>query len=178
MNKIVKVISSKTDDQDRRLVKSLGWGDDDVQENITASSFGDDSHPVKDMIAIYSDTTDIGEPVIIGYVNKDQISKVGEKRIFSTDADGVLSFALHLKNDGTAEFGGDADFMVRYNELETGFNALKSDLNTFISTFNAHVHPFVGLAVGVPGITTPTTTAGSPSSADISGEKINEIKTL
>ena len=178
MNKIVKIISSKVDDRKRRLIKSLGWGSDDVQEVLNVSDFGDDSHPVENMVAIYAETTDIGNPVVIGYINKNQISDVGEKRIFSTDSDGNVVFALHLKNDGTAEFGGDSDFLVRYNELESGFNQLKSDFNDLVVKYNAHVHPFVGLAVGVPGVTTPTTTSGTPSTASIANAKIDEIKTL
>jgi len=178
MNKIVKIISSKIDDQKRRLVKSLGWGNDDVQETQVATAFGDDSHPVEKLVAIYAPTSDIGNPVIIGYINKNQIAEVGEKRIFSTDADGNAVFAIHLKNDGTAEIGGNTRTMVRYQELEIAFNQLKSDFNAHVSAYNSHIHPYIGLVVGVPGATTPTPSASSPSSADISGAEITEIKTL
>ena len=122
-------------------------------------------------------TSEIGNEVIIGYIHKSQISEPGEIRIFSTDDNGDDQISLHLKKDGTAEFGGDSDFMVRYSALETAFNELKSDFNSLVAKHNTHVHPFVGLAVGVPGFTTPTTTTETPSIADISGAKIDEIKT-
>ena len=159
MNKIIKVISSQIDSTGRRLIKSLGWGADDVQETLNVAPFGDDSCPVKDMVAIYATTSDIGNPVVIGYVNKNQI---------------------HLKNDGTAEFGGNTDFMVRYSELEVGFNALKSDFNSLVTSYNSHIHITTATvsATAVPGIIAPTPSTGTPSTADISGSKIDEIKTI
>jgi hypothetical protein len=180
MNKIIKVISSQIDETGRRLIKSLGWGADDVQETLNVAPFGDDSCPVKDMVAIYATTSDIGNPVVIGYVNKNQIADVGEKRIFSTNADGVEQIALHLKNDGTAEFGGNTDFMVRYSELEVGFNALKSDFNSLVTSYNSHIHITTATvsATAVPGVIAPTPSTGTPSTADISGSKIDEIKTI
>ena len=136
-----------------------------------ASSFGDDSAPLKNMTAIFADTSNIGEPVIIGYLNKNQIATEGEKRIFSVDpATGNLSFAIHLRTDGTCEIGGNIDFMVRYSALETAFNQLKNDFNTHNHTTTATVGDSA-----IPGVITPPTTT---SNADISGAKIEEIKTI
>jgi len=136
-----------------------------------AAPFGDDSAPLENMSAIFADTSNIGEPVIIGYLNKNQIATEGEKRIFSLDPDtGNISFAVHLRTDGTCEIGGDTDFMVRYSALETAFNELKDKFNTHIHTTTGTVGP-----TAVPGVITPPTTQ---SNADISGAKIEEIKTL
>ena len=178
MNKITKVISTQEDAEIRRLIKVLGLGTDDVQEVFQAAPYGDDSNPIKNMVAVMSETNDSGESVIVGYINKNQIAKAGEKRIFSTDSNGNVKMSLYLKNDGNAEFGGNSDNLVRFSPLDSGYLALRSDLNAFISVFNAHIHPFIGLAVGVPGATTPTATPGAPSSASISGAKIDEIKSL
>jgi len=178
MNRFVKIISTKADDIGRRLVKSLGWGKDDVQETKVASSFGDDSNPVENMVAVYSPTSDIGNPVIIGYINKNQIADIGEKRIFSTDSDGNVVFAIHLKNDGTAEIGGNSDFLVRFNELESGFNQIKSDLNDLVSAFNSHMHATAATGPPVPPTPIPSQIPATPSTASISGAKIEEIKTL
>jgi len=175
MMNIVKVISTKLDDQSRRLIKYLRMGKSDVRESLQASPYGTDSNPIADMVAVYAPTLQNGKPVIIGYVNKNQIADVGEHRIFSTDADGLVKMFIHLKNDGTAEFGGDAKNMVRFQELETGFNQLKSDFNSFITTFNIHLH--AGVTPGI-GTTASPITPGTPSAADISGAKIDEIKTL
>ncbi len=161
-----------------RFVKFLRMGKSDVQECRQAAPFGVDSAPTKDMAAIYAKTGEVGKPVIIGYINKNQIADVGENRLFSTDADGNVQFYVHMKNDGTAEVGGDSDNMVRYSELESAFNELRGDLNNLISAYNSHVHPFVGLAAGTAGATSPTGSSGTPSNADITPSKIQEIKTL
>ena len=67
------------------------------------------------------------------------------------------------------------DFAVRYNELESAYNQLKSDHDDLVQAFNTHVH-----ATAAPGAPSPPTpAAGIPASAstgDISGAKINEIK--
>ena len=134
--------------------------------------FGEDSHPLKDMIAVYAGTAEVGDNVIIGYFNENQLAAEGEKRMFSLKPDGTLSFAIHLKNDGTCKIGGDADNAVRYSALETAFNKLKTDLNNFITSYNTHIH-----TDSVFGPTTATPAQATPSSADITPAKINEIKT-
>ena len=176
MNSISKVISTQEDSEIRRLVKVLGLGSDDVQEVLQVAPYGDDSNPIKDMIAVYSQTNDSGESVIIGYVNKNQIADVGEKRIFSTDADGNVVMALHLKNDGTAEFGGNADNLVRYIQTAASINELKSDLNSLKNVFSAWVTvPSDGGAALKLALAAYFAT---PIAQDISGAKIDEIKTL
>ena len=176
MNKIVKIISSKIDDKTRRLIKSLGWGNDDVQETQTATAFGDDSHPVAKMVAIYAETTDIGNPVIIGYINKNQIADVGEKRIFSTDAEGNPVFAIHLKNDGTAEIGGNTDNLVRYEQTAASINEIKDDINNLKNLLSTWVPVPNDGGAALKAILSgyfPT-----PIIENISGAKIDEIKTL
>jgi hypothetical protein len=174
---VVKTISTSVKNA-VRFVKFLRMGKSDVQECRQIAPYGMDSNPIENMVAIYSKTGEDGKNVIIGYVNKNQIADVGENRIFSTDSDGNVQFFLHLKNDGTAEFGGDSRTMVRYQELESAFNQLKSDFNAHVAAYNSHIHPFVGVASGAPSSTTPTASSVNPSSADISGAEIQEIKTL
>lgn len=176
MNLVTVISTSIT--TGRRLIKLLRFGKNDVQEVREITPFGYDGNPPEGMTALYGATSEKGKAVIVGYINTNQSVEIGETKIYSTDADLAEQMYLHLKNDGTAEFGGDSDFMVRYSELETAFNQLKSDFNTLVSTYNSHTHPFVGLAVGVPGSTAPTASSGSSSTADITGAKIEEIKTL
>lgn len=176
---LTKVISTRIQSA-RRLVKFLRYGRSDVQECAESVPFGIDSNPVKDMIAVYAPTGEDGKNVIIGYINKQQLADVGETRLFSTDSDGELKFFIHLKNDGTCDVGGDTDNMVRYSELESAFNQLRSDLNDLITAYNAHIHVTTATigASTTPGVIAPTTSTGTPSSADISGAKIDEIKTI
>lgn len=142
---------------------------------MQAGAYGTDAQPIKDAVAVYAQTGVKGKTVIIGYINKNAVADVGEHRLFSTDADGAVQFYIHLKNDGTCDIGGSANHMTRYEELETAFNELKSDFNTHVNNYNTHVHP--GVLAG-PASTAVTVSVSTPSQADISGAKIDEIKTL
>lgn len=171
---LTRVISTQLDNLNRRLIKVLRFGRSDVQTPFQALPHGLDSNPVKDWLAVYSETTEKGKPVIIGYINPDQLAEAGGTRIYSTDSDGAVQFAIYLRADGTCEVGGDTDNMVRYSELETAFNTLRDDFNNFVNlTYNLHQHPTAG--VGAPS---PPTVTGQQSNADISGAKIDEVKTL
>jgi len=172
---LVKVLSTSIDDFSRRVVKFLRLGKSDVQTALEAAPYGVDSNPVADMVAVYAPTGEKGKTVIVGYINKLQLSAPGETRLYSTDANGELQTFLWLKADGTMELAGNTDNMVRYSELETAFNQLKSDFNTFVTTYNSHVHTGVTTGGGSSG-TTPAT--GTSSSADITPAKIEQIKTL
>jgi len=77
------------------------------------------------------------------------------------------------------------DFMARFNELKTGFDQLKSDFNTLVTTYSTHTH-LVNVTVNniLPGPSTasgtgaavPTTSPGTPSTASIDAAKIDEIE--
>jgi len=176
---VVKLISNSYDSIGRLLSKFQRMGKNDIQEVVTVGPFGVDSRAVKDMVAIHAQTGVSGESVVIGFINKNCIAEIGEHRIFSTDSDGVLSTYIHLKNDGTMAIGGNADFMVRYSELESAFNELKSDHNTLAQKWDSFCSSY---APGSPStVGTPPTLAASTvgqSTADIAGAKIEEIKTL
>lgn len=172
---VVKLISNSFDSLGRLLSKFQRMGKDDIQETLTVSPYGFESRAIKDMVAIHCQTGVSGESVIIGFINKDCLSEVGESRIFSTDENGLLKTFIHLKANGDIHFGGDAGNLTRYQELETGFNQLKSDFNTLITLFNSHVHS--GVTTG-PGASGPSPTPGTQTTASISGAKINEFKTL
>lgn len=169
----VKVLKSRVKDN-FRLIKFLRKGKSDNRECKVIAPHGIDSHPVGDMIALYAETSVNGKNVIIGYISKNAIADIGELRMYSTDSDGVEQNYIYLKNDGDIEVGGNADNMVRFSQLESAFNQLKGDLNSFITVFNTHVHS--GVTTG-PGSTGSSPTPGTSSAADISGAKIDEVKT-
>lgn len=128
--------------------------------------FGEDSCPLPNMIAIYCKTSNIAEPVVIGYLNKNQVAASGEKRIYSLRPDGTLSFYAWLHNDGTMELGGTADNLTRYTPLAEGL----TNQDTLINTELGKIAVAIGALGGtyVPGnITT-----------DISASKIEEVKCL
>lgn len=172
-----KVVSTDFGNLVRRVIKVIVNGRADVRTAREVAPYGVDSNPVAGMIAVYSPTAVKGKAVIIGYLNVNQLADVGEFRAYSTDAGGNLKMYTWLKNDGTMEIGGDAGNLTRFQELETGFNALKDDLNDLVNAFNSHMHATA--ATGPPVTPTPGTgIPATPSTASIAGAKINEIKTL
>jgi hypothetical protein len=173
----VKVISTELDNLQRRVVKVLRFGKSDVQTSDQVAPHGIDSNPIKDMIAVYAKTEQKGETVILGYLNRNVMAGIGETRIFSTNSSGTLQTFIWLKADGTIELGGANDFAVRFNELKSGFDQLKSDHNDLVTAFNAHMHATAG--TGPPSPPTPGSgIPATPSTANIDSAKIEEIKTL
>lgn len=147
----------------KRILKVQEFG---AKTAFDASDYGNDSRPLKDMTAIYARTSVNSEQVIIGYINTNQIAAEGEKRMFSQQLNGDISFAIHLKNDGTCEWGGAADNAVRFSPLKTGIDTKDTDINTELGK--------IATAIGSLGGTyTP-----APVSTDISASKIDEVKTL
>jgi len=178
MIKLVKLISTEFDSAKRRIIKYLRMGKQDVQTSPQTAPFGSDTNPPANMRAIYAKTGVKGDTFIIGFINKDMVAEVGENRQFSTDEDGNLIFEARMRNDGTYEIGGSVDNLARFSKLEDSFNELKGDLNNLISTFNSHIHITTAtVGVGPPGVIAPTTTIETPSIADISPAKIEELKT-
>lgn len=171
---LIKVISNAIESGFRKIkVRRLGSGD--IQTPRQAAPFGIDSAPRAGMVAVYSETGKRGKPVIVGYLNKSLLAQDGETRFYSVKANGDLSTFIWLNDDGTMQIGGSEKNMVRFQELETGFNQLKTDLNNLVSAYNAHVH--TGVTTG-PGSSGPTASQGTASTASIEDAKIDEIKTL
>lgn len=103
--------------------------------------------------------------VTIGGVNQDILPDTdrGERRIYSVSSDGATIKAIaKFKNDGVLELNGASSFAVKFEELETAFNTLKSE-------YNLHNHP-----TAPTGPVTPPSNA--PSAADITPAKSADVK--
>ena len=153
-----------------RIVKLLRYGRTDTQTANQIAPAGIDSGPVKDMIAIYSPTTKRGNKVIIGYISRNSIAEAGELRLYSQNDEGVEQGCVYLKNDGTLELLSDADNAIRYSEMKTAFDTLRDDLNSLVNLYNLHIHPTPS------GPSSVTVSLGTPSVADMTASKIDEIK--
>jgi len=155
------------------FVKLLRFGQNDVQTSYHLAPYGIESRPISDSDAVHAQTSERGQSVCLGYAYEADNTADGEIRIYSNN------IYLHFKNDGTAEFNGDADNMVRFSELKSGFDDLKSKVNNLITSFNTHTHVVPGVTSGPSSTTSAVTTSlETPTTADISGAKIKEIKTL
>jgi hypothetical protein len=164
--KISKVISTIIKNRSN-IVKVLRLGGSDVQTGYNIQPFGIDGNIPAGYRAIFAYTGNRGDKIIIGIINTKALAQVGELRLHSEKSDGSEAIAIYLKNDGTCEMGGASDNLVRYSKLEEAFNELKGKFNTFAESYSPGGPSTQGLPASI-----------EPSNADISGAKINEIKTL
>ena len=189
--KLSKIISTAIE-KSKLIIKILGYGSADVQTVYTIQPFGIDGNPVPGYRGIFADTSSKEDKILIGVLFENAMADIGELRLHSEDANGNEMASLHFKNtgeveliangsatliakdDGTIEINGNADNMVRYSELKTGFDQLKQDFNNFITIYNAHVHP--GVTSGSAS-TSPPPVSGSSSGASINASKIDNVKT-
>lgn len=163
-----------------RKITARFRGEMDVRTPYQIAPFGDDSNPVKDTEVVYLRTENMNDPgYIIGCRLKDPLAAVGEKRMFSTNAGGTEQTRVWLKADGKINLGGtgsgdNPNHAAQFEGLQTAFNQLRTDFNNHITAYNAHVHSGVTTGSGSTAITTP----GVPSTADITGAKIDKILVL
>lgn len=169
MMKFGKVISTKIETVKgvkKRLVKFLGLGKADFQEHIEFSPAGIDSNPIKDMVAVYGPTGENGKSAVLGYINRNQLAEAGEIRLYSQNSFGAVQFYIYVKKNGTVEFNGNADNLVRYTPLNTGLQNQATAINAELTKIAA------AIAAIVPGLYTPT-----PVQVNITQSKITEMKT-
>lgn len=102
----------------------------------------------------------------------------GEARIYARDGDGNIVSSVKCLSDGQVVINEGSNFAVRFNELETAFDQFKSDFNSFVnSTYNTHIHSTTAtIDSGPPGVIAPTTSTGTPTSADVSPAKIDDVR--
>ena len=105
------------------VAKVLGYGNTPLTAD-QASPFGIDSNPVQNMVAVYAETENVGDPVIIGYLIQNALTNPGETRLFSLNpVTGALSTYAWLRADGTMSLGGETNNLVRFAPLQSGINA-------------------------------------------------------
>jgi hypothetical protein len=136
---LVKTISTDFDKLKHRIVKFLRFGMNDHQTSKQAAPYGVDSNPIKDMIAVYSATSETGNSVILGYLNKDMVAEPGEIRLFSTETDGGLKAVVFLKKNGHIWLNGAADNLVRYNKLNQNIQAFAGSINAELVKINTAI---------------------------------------
>jgi hypothetical protein len=176
MMNLVKVYSTSVNSAKQRLVKILRFGRSDVQTPLLVAPFGQDSNPIKGMVAVYGKTTADGSTILIGFINKNSLAGVGEYRTFSTDADGQEKFYTWLKSDGTMEIGGDTNFAVKYNELKAEYDKTKNYITTLKSATGAVA---IALDALIPGTSAAFNAAmASQVVGDFSQTKNAKIKTI
>jgi len=157
---------SRVKEATAEFIKVLRYGKSDVQTIEPILPSGIDSKPLKDDLAVHSNTNDRSDSVCLGYIWKSELTQHGEIRIFSRDSDGAEKTYMYLKNDGTIEFAGTVDNLIRYAKLNTALQDFKTKINTELGKIAT------GIAAGGGSYTPLLTTI------DISLSKITEFKCL
>ena len=157
---LVKTISTQITNL-IRTIKVLRYGNDDTVTGMEAMPYGDDSNPIAGMDAVYLELSSRKNKVIVGYINKQQLADIGEKRIYSTDANGNVQFYIWLHADGTCEFNGNTNHLTQYEALATAFNELQTKFNNFAAAYT----PGSPTSVGTPPVI-------AQSTADITQAKL------
>mgnify|MGYP003442314731 CR=1 FL=1 len=163
--KIVMITLSKLKgvaiEQGQRILKVMQYGPKTANE---CGPFGLDSSPLENYTAIYAETANAGESLIIGYIQKNQIAQQGEARLFSLDSNGLLKAEIFCKADGTIILNGGVNSSIRYEPLNTELQKLKSDINTELLRIQTAVTTLGG------------TYANAPLNLDLTTAKSDTIK--
>lgn len=160
MASIVKVDSTSIEDGFRSAkVEQYGMKTADLVQ-----PFGEDSNPIKNMVAIFEETDTDGNPIIIGYLSPNALAAVGERRMYSVDGSGSEKAFIWLKNDGNIELNGSGDNVVRFTPLERG-------LMQMVQKFNLELTKIQTAISGVGGAY-----AKVDVDVDVSGAKVDNVK--
>lgn len=141
-------------EQGQRILKVLQYGPKTANE---CGPFGLDSSPLEDYTAIYAETANVGESLIIGYIQKTQLAEQGETRLFSLDSNGLLKAEIFCKADGTISLNGGGFSSVRYENLNNELQQLKNDINTELSKVQTAITTLGGTYANTPLILDLTT---------------------
>lgn len=154
-------IDTSTLNVGKRILKFFQFGAKTASESMP---FGVDSNPIKDMVAIHAETSNSGESVIIGYINKNQLAEVGESRLYSVDSNGAVKSFIWNKSDGKLWLNGNSHSAVRYAPLNTSLQSEKDLINAEL----AKISTAIGLLGGVYTVT--------PISINISNSESSDVK--
>lgn len=149
------------EEEDFRMIKVQ---EDGVKTPFIAEDFGSDSHPLKNMTALMTDTGADGEMAVIGYIDVDKVAELGEKRLFSLTPDGELSAYVWLKNNGEVHLNGDVDNLVKYNALKQKCDALQNFIQGELTKIQSGITSAGGAYT--PGV----------ADFDISDSKVENVK--
>lgn len=158
-----------------RVIQVLGLGKNDVQTAEQVQPFGFDSSPVPGFTAITAKTQNNSDNIVIGYIsNQITLINEGESIVYSFDGD-IIQSTITLRINGTIEFFGTGDNLVRYSKLKEEYDKTKEVLDTILTVLQTPVNE---LGNGSPSAFQAALllAIGSKTTGDISSSKIDELK--
>lgn len=133
-------------EKSKLIIKVLQFGAKTAKQT---APFGIDSNPLDNYTAIYSETLNAGESVILGYINKNYITEKGEIRLYSLNDSGVVQAYAHLRKNGDLELNGSEFSAVRFENLKVAIDAQNVLINAELVKIAAAITALGG--VYVPG---------------------------
>jgi hypothetical protein len=131
-------VKSSIIEQRKRILKVSEFGAKTAKESYP---FGFDSSPLENMTAIYAETSNKAEAVIIGYINKNQVAEVGESRMYSLDEAGAVKAYLFARASGNIELNGFEFSAVRFENLDLAIqnqnNLINAELLKIATAINS-----------------------------------------
>lgn len=140
-------LKSSTIEQGKRILKVLQFGAKTAKE---CAPFGFDSAEAENMTAIFAETFNAGESVIIGYINKNQLAEPGESRMYSIDASGVVKAFIYARKNGVLELNGNEYFGVRFNPLNNALLDQQTKINVELAKIVTSISSLGGTYVNAP----------------------------
>ena len=170
-------IKKNRDGDEKVLILQVEISDpDDLQSVELITQAGEDYNPPDDSRVII---TQSGRAWKIGIAVDDKIEpsvEVGERKSYSSE-NGTIKAQIYYKKNGDLQLNDGDDWAVQFSALKNEFNELNDKYNDLVSKYNAHIHITTAtVAIGPPGVISPTTSQGSPSSAVIDNVKIDNVR--
>lgn len=141
------------------IIKVLQFGAKTAKQT---APFGIDSNPLDNYTAIYSETLNAGESVILGYINKNYITEKGEIRLYSLNDSGVVQAYAHLRKNGDLELNGSEFSAVRYENLKVAIDQQNLLINAELAKIVASIAALGGSYIATP-VSTNLTSSRSPT---------------
>lgn len=161
-----KVNGAKITDKIRQIIAII-WGKNDVRNAYDVTPYGIDASPIKGMTAVYANTENNGQPIVVGYINKNQIAKPGECRMFSTNDSGSFQAQVYALQDGNILIG-DSETIAAYTDFFVKWTAFNTTIQAYLVTQNA------AITTAISGLGGAYVTPPPP---DFSSAKTTNIKT-
>lgn len=113
-------LKSSSIEQGKRILKVFQFGAKTAKE---VGPFGFDSAAPENWTAIYGETSNKGESVVIGYINKNQLAEVGGSRMYALGSSGEVVSFVYARASGVLELNGSTYSGVRFQPLKSAIDA-------------------------------------------------------
>lgn len=144
----------------KMIIKVLQFGAKTAKQ---VTPFGIDSNPLDNWTAIYSETSNAGESVILGYINKNYVTEKGEIRIYSLDTKGTVKAYAYAKKDGNLELNGNDFSSVRFQNLKAATDANDALINAELAKIATAINAITPMAYVKGNISTDLSNSESPT---------------